>query len=300
VSSTYSKALVFSFFLHFALLAVLLAGDFSTPPKPTATSVPMQPIQAVVIDRSKVEAQLNKIKKKKADDAKKIRDLEKRAAAAKAQRAKEERRRKDLEKQRKKKEKDKIIADNAAKKARAKANAAEKLRKQKIQAKKRADKAAADAKAKRLKEEQAAKKADDLRKKKAAERKRKEQEAREREAERKILEQQMAEEMANRQQARRHQMQSEVDKFTALITQTITRNLITDRSSMEGKSCKLTISLAPSGFVTNVVTGKGDRTVCEAAKKAVYKAGTLPVSKDPSVFREMSSISLTVAPDTFN
>ena len=110
----------------------------------------------------------------------------------------------------------------------------------------------------------------------------------------------MAEEMASRQQARRQQMMTEIGRFTALITQTIKRNLITDRSTMEGKSCKLTISLAPSGFVTNVVTGSGDRRVCEAAKTAVYKAGTLPVSKDPEIFREMRTISLTVAPDKFN
>lgn len=286
--------------MHVALAMVLLFGDFSSSPKPTPTAVQMEPIQAVAIDKSKVEAQINKIKKQKADDAKKVKDLEKRVAAAKNKRLKEEQRIKNLEKQRKKKEQEKKAADTAAKKAKAKANAADKLRKQKEREKKQADKAAADAKAKRLKEEQAAKKAEQLRKKKAAERKRKEQEARERAAEQKLLEQQMAEEMASRQKARRQQMMTEIGRFTALITQTIKRNLITDRSTMEGKSCKLSISLAPSGFVTNVVTGQGDRTVCEAAKNAVYKAGTLPVSKDPEVFKEMRTISLTVAPDKFN
>ncbi|MBA6363979.1 cell envelope integrity protein TolA, partial [Colwellia sp. BRX8-8] len=160
-----------------------------------------------------------------------------------------------------------------------------------------AEQATADAKAKRLKEEIAAKKADDLLKKKAAERKRKEQEAKERARQQKMLEQQMAEEMAVRQQARYQQTMSEVGRFTALIRQTIQGNLITDRSTMEGKSCKLTISLAPSGFVTNVVIGKGDQVVCSASKTAIYKAGTLPVSKDPEVFKEMRTISLTVVPE---
>lgn len=300
MSSKYSIPIALSLVMHVALAMVLLFGDFSSSPKPTPTAVQMEPIQAVAIDKSKVEAQINKIKKQKADDAKKVKDLEKRVAAAKNKRLKEEQRIKNLEKQRKKKEQEKKAADTAAKKAKAKANAADKLRKQKEREKKQADKAAADAKAKRLKEEQAAKKAEQLRKKKAAERKRKEQEARERAAEQKLLEQQMAEEMASRQKARRQQMMSEIGRFTALITQTIKRNLITDRSTMEGKSCKLSISLAPSGFVTNVVTGQGDRTVCEAAKNAVYKAGTLPVSKDPEVFKEMRTISLTVAPDKFN
>ena len=291
MSSKYSVPLALSVGIHFVLAAVLLLGDFSTPPKPTPSAVPMEPIQAVVVERSKVDAQINKIKKQKADDAKKLKDLEDSIAAAKTKRLNEEKRIKNLERQRKKKEQEKKAADNAAKKAQAKANAADKLRKQKELERKKADEAAAAARAKRLKEEQAAKKAADLRKK---------QEAKERAAQQKLLEQQMAEEMATRQQARRQQMMTEIGRFTALITQTIKRNLITDRSTMEGKSCKLTISLAPSGFVTNVVTGQGDRRVCEAAKTAVYKAGTLPVSKDPEIFREMRTISLTVAPDKFN
>ncbi|TWX73538.1 cell envelope integrity protein TolA [Colwellia sp. C1TZA3] len=300
MSSKYSTPLALSFAIHTVLAVVLLSGDFSSPPKPTVTSVQMEPIQAVVVERSKVEAQINKIKKQKADDAKKLKDLENSIAAAKTKQVNEEKRIKSLERQRKKKEQEKKAADSAAKKSQAKANAADKQRQQKELERAQADKAAADAQAKRIKEEQAAKKAEDLRKKKAADRKRKQQEERERAAQQKLLAQQMAEEMANRQQARRQQMMTEIGRFTALITQTIKRNLITDRSTMEGKSCKLTISLAPSGFVTNVVTGQGDRRVCEAAKTAVYKAGTLPVSKDPEIFREMRTISLTVAPDKFN
>ena len=300
MSPKYSIPLALSFAIHIVLAVVLLWGDFSSPPKPTPTSVQMEPIQAVVVERSKVEAQINKIKKQKADDAKKLKDLENSIAAAKTKRLNEEKRIKSLERQRKKKEQEKKAADTAAKKSKAKANAADKIRKQKEREREEADKAAADAKAKRLKEEQATKKAEDLRKKKADERKRKQQEDLERAAQQKLLEQQMAEEMESRQQARRQQMMTEIGRFTALITQTIKRNLITDQSTMEGKSCKLTISLAPSGFVTNVVTGQGDRRVCEAAKTAVYKAGTLPVSKDPEIFREMRTISLTVAPDKFN
>jgi colicin import membrane protein len=300
VSPKYSIPLALSFAIHTLLAVVLLWGDFSSPPKPMPTSVQIEPIQAVVVERSKVERQINKIKKQKADDVKKLKDLENSIAAAKTKRLNEEKRIENLERQRKKKEQEKQAADSAAKISKAKANAADKLRKQKEREREEADKAAADAKAKRIKEEQATKKAEDLRKKKAAERKRKQQEDLERAAQQKLLEQQMAEEMESRQQARRQQMMTEIGRFTALITQTIKRNLITDRSTMEGKSCKLTISLAPSGFVTNVVTGQGDRRVCEAAKTAVYKAGTLPVSKDPEIFREMRTISLTVAPDKFN
>ena len=112
-----------------------------------------------------------------------------------------------------------------------------------------------------------------------------------------MLAEQMAAEMATRQKARSQQVMTEIGRYTALIKQTIKQNLITDRSTMEGKSCKLTISLAPSGFVTNVKLGQGNATVCSAAKTAIYKAGTLPVSKDPEVFKEMRTISLTVVPE---
>lgn len=297
MNKTFLIALVISLFLHLILAAFLFMGNFTPEHKPKKVSTPMEPIQAVAVDKNKVAEQVKKIKKQKADDARKLKELERKVASAKKNRAAEEKRIKDLEKQRKKKELEKKKADTAAKKAKAKADAAEKERKKKVAEKQKADKAAAAAKAKRLKEEAAAKKAEELRKKKAAEKKRQEQLARERELQDKLLAEQMASEMASRQRAKSQHVMSEIGRYTALIKQTIIRNLITDRSTMEGKSCKLTISLAPSGFVTNVQLGQGDSTVCAAAKTAIYKAGTLPVSKDPDVFKEMRTISLTVAPE---
>jgi len=279
--------------IHAVLLLALIFGDFSShPPKPTPSAAPMKPIQAVTVDKKKVDEHFNRLKKQKADEARRVKELEEKAAAAKRRRIKEEQRLKNLEKQRKKKEQEKKAAAAAAKKAKAKALAAEKVRKRKEKERK-----AAEAKAKRLKEQEAAKKAEALRKKKAAEKKRKQQEAKERAEQQRLLEQQMAEEMASRQQARNQQVTSEIGKFTALITRVIQSNLLTDKATMEGKSCKLTIKLAPSGFVINVESGKGDRVVCDAARNAVNKAGKLPVSKDPEVFEKMRTISLTVVPE---
>ncbi len=289
-------ALSFSVTLHVAVVLVLFLGDFSsTPPKPTSTATQMQPIQAVVVDKSTIDAHVNKLKKAQADEAKRLKDLEDKAAAAKRRKIEEAKKLKEMEKQRKKKEREQKAAENAAKKA--KADAAEKLRKQKEIDKKRAEKAAADAKAKKLKEEEAAKKAEQIRKQKAAEKKRKEQEAKERAQQEQLLAEQMAEEMASRQQARNQQITSEIGKYTALITRVIQSNLLTDKSTMQGKSCKLTIKLAPSGFVINVESGSGDTIVCAAARNAVTKAGKLPVSKDPEVFEKMRTISLTVVPE---
>ncbi len=301
----YAFALFLSVLLHIVVALLMGLGDYASPPKATSTATmqakPVKPIEAVAINKQKFLHQVDKIRKKKAAskaaEEKRIKNLEKRAAKAKKSRKKEQDRIKKLERERKVKEKEKRKADKAAKKSKAQAAVAEKDRKTKEALKRKADRAADDAKARRIKEEAAAKKAEDLRKKKIADRKRKEKEAKERAAQERLLAEQMAEEMAKRQQARRQQMMTEISRYTALITQTIQRNLITDRSSMLGKSCKLTISLAPSGFVKNVVSGQGDRIVCDAAQKAIYKAGTLPVSKDPEVFKEMRTISLTVVPE---
>ncbi|WP_114325706.1 cell envelope integrity protein TolA [Candidatus Colwellia aromaticivorans] len=296
--------LTVSVVLHIVLVAVLFVGDFTTEAKPkknTAVAQEVKPIQATVIDSAKLQKAINKIKKQKADDKaaerKRLQNIEKRANDAKKRRTKEEARIKKLEKQRKKKEQEKKRSDKAAKDSAAKAAKAEKLRKQKEQEKQKAEDAAAQARTKRLKAEAAAKKADDLRKKKIAERKRQEKAAAEQAVLDKQLADQMAAEMATRNKARQQQMMSEVQRYAVLIKGVIEQNMINDRSTMEGRSCKLLISLAPSGFVTRASVVDGDAAVCEAAKRAVYKAGTLPVSKDPEVFKEMRKISVTVLPE---
>jgi|TARA_R110002050_G_scaffold179200_4_gene312600 colicin import membrane protein len=302
--ATFIKAIWLSVFLHIAMLAILFIGDFSTETKPiknTSVAQEVKPIEATVVDGAKLQKAIDKIKKQKADDKaaekRRLAAIEKRANDAKKRRAKEEARIKKLEQQRKVKEQEKKRADKAAKEANAKAANAEKVRKQKEQEKKKAEDAAAQARSKRLAAENAAKKADELRKKQEAERKRKAKEAAEKAAQEKILAEQMAAEMASRNKARQQQMMSEIQRYAALITSVIDQNMINDRSTMEGKSCKLMISLAPSGFVTQVRNISGDAVVCEAAKRAVYKAGTLPVSKDPEIFKEMRNISVTVVPE---
>ena len=308
--SGYFKALWFSVALHLVLLIGLFAGDFSSLPKakPVVAEHSGEPIKAVVVDKAKLEKAINKIKRQKSQELnaenKRLKAIEKRATdakkrenAAKKRRANEEARIKKLEKQRKKKEQEKIKADKAAKSSKAKAAKAEKVRKQKEQEKQAAEKAAAVARSKRLKEEADAKKAEQLRLDKIAERKRQEIAAKEQAIQDAMLAEQMADEMASRNQARQQQVMSEVERFSALITQRINQYMITDRSTMADKSCRLTITLAPSGFVIDVKVGQGDKVVCDAANIAIVKAGTLPVSKDPEVFKKMREIAVTVTPE---
>jgi colicin import membrane protein len=65
---------------------------------------------------------------------------------------------------------------------------------------------------------------------------------------------------------------------------------------MRGKECELEIRVAASGFVISVDSGRGDALVCQTARAAVLKAGTLPVSPDPDVFKQMSTIKIRMAP----
>lgn len=287
--------------LHLMLgIFLMLNADFTPKPTPIAKKQ-MKVIDAVVIDESKLQQQVDKLKKQQAAVKKReddrIKELERRASAAQKKRQKEAERIKTLEKARKKKENEKKKADAAAKKSKTIAANEEKKRKAKEQERKQSEKAAADAKAKRIKEEKAANDAaEERRRKKIADEKRK-KEAAERAEQERLLEQQMLEEMAERQSARSQQVMTEVDKYSALIIQAIERNFIQDEAQMRGKSCKLKIKLASSGFVINVQAGQGDKVVCQEAIKAVNKAGTLPVSKDPLVFKELQNISLTYAPE---
>ena len=302
MKSPYFQAVCLSLALHVILLVGLLSGDFSSEPKqlPTPTSQSAEPIKAVVVDKAKFEQAVNKIKRQKSNERdaekKRLKAVEKRASDAKKRRVQEQARIKKLEKQRKQKEQEKIKADKAAKSSKAKAAKAEKVRKQKEQEKQVAEKAAAAARSKRLKEEADARKAEDLRLKKIAERKRQEIAAKEQAIQDAMLAEQMADEMATRNKARNQQVMTEVQRYSALITQRINQYMITDRSTMADKSCRLTITLAPSGFVIEVKIGRGDKVVCDAANIAIGKAGSLPVSKDPEVFKEMREIAVTVEP----
>lgn len=281
-------------------LVLLLNTDFTPKAKPVAKKQ-MQVIDAVVIDESKLKQHVEKLKKQqeaiKKRENDRIKELERRANEAKKKRQQEAERIKKLEKARKIKEAEKKKADAAAKTAKAKAASEEKKRKQKELERKRSEKAANDAKEKRLKEEKAAKQAAEQRRRKKLEEEKRKKEAAERAQQERMLEQQMQEEMAARQSARSQQVMSEVDKYSALIIQAIQRNFIQDEATMRNKSCKLKIKLASSGFVISVNGVSGDKVVCQEAVKAVNKAATLPVSKDPEVFKELQNISLTYKPE---
>lgn len=300
ITPGYAIHIVKSFGLHiFFGVVVVLSFSFSAPESKPEKVPEVSAIDAVVIDAAALEQQVTRIKteqaQKKAAEEKRVQDLERRANQAKRELDKLNKQQKDSQK----------AAEDAKRKANQEKAKAEQAKKERLQREKEAKKAAADAlaaKKKKEAEQKALKEAEQKRQEELArqERERKEKERREAEAkekalQEKMMQEQLAQEQARRRQARQKVVVTEVQKFTALITAKIQQNLILDES-MKGKSCRLNIRLAFSGLVTKVTILSGDQFMCQAAQRAVLRAETLPVSKEPDVFEELRSINLTVEP----
>ena len=244
--------------LHLVVAAVLLISvSFSPSPLPTmATNAPV--IEATFID------------------AQAIADTKREQAQAQAQA-------RELEAQRKKKEAQAAAAKRKraaeAKQAREKKQAEE----AEFKRQKQLEQLAAQ-KEQQRKEREAKAKADAERKKKEA--------AENAEMER-IMQEQLAQEQAAQQQRRRAQVLTEVERYTALIQQTIKRNLYND-DSFKGKVCRLNIKLATTGFVTSIRILGGHDALCRAAESAVRRAEELPVSDAPDVYEQLKDINLKV------
>lgn len=260
-----SAAVYKSLALHLGLGGLLVVSmDFHTPPKPLELTL-NQPIEAVVIDEQVIEQQLAQIREKK-------------------EQVRREEERKEQEAQRK-------INEQKKREERARKRKLEEERKKKAEQEKKKqaaiDKKRAEEKAKREKAE---------REKLEREAEKKRQEQREREEQQRIMEEQIRAEREAQAQRRKKVVLTEVQKYTVLIQQAIQRNLIVDEA-FKGKTCRINIRLASNGLVIKADVLNGDPALCRAAKSAVFKTDTLPVSKEPDVYQELKDINLTVSPE---
>ncbi|KUM54721.1 cell envelope integrity protein TolA [Rheinheimera sp. EpRS3] len=290
--------------LHLAIVILLVFGaDFSSTPEMVNVSLESEgkaPVEAVAIDEQQLNNRVQQMQQERdnarAAEEKRIRDLERRAQQAEKNRAEEEARLKRVAAEKRQADeeakKSKAAAADAKKQQEqeaAKAREAEQARIAKEQERKKAEDAAKAAEQKRKAEQEAAEKA-------AAERARQAAEAKERAEQERAMQEQMAKEAQARSAARARQAATEVQRYTALIRDAVQRNLLVDES-MRGRSCRINIRLASNGFVTSVGVISGDKTVCDAAVRAVNRAGTLPVSPDPDVYNQLKDINLTVSPE---
>lgn len=271
-------AMMLAILVHVVLGAVLFVSlewtDVPTPAQPAVNIV-----QAVAVDESKIQAEVEKLKKaekkkakkekdkqrkldKKARDAKKKRQREeKRLAKLRKEREAEKKRQKKLQKQRKVEEK-RIAADRAEKKKeldRLKAEQATLEQKRIAEEKRLADAAA--------------------QRKKLDEKRRRDAEAATRRAE-------MAAEQKRMDAREEKRLSSLRGRYIADIQNKVQRNWIRPASAKQGLKCKVAVNQIPGGEVINVTVTQciGDDVFRRSVETAVYKASPLPRPSDPGLF----------------
>lgn len=252
------KSILKSLGLHTLIAAILglsvIVGEVAMP----ELSQPDVVIQATFIDAQKIQD-------------KKQEDL-----------AKAQAKQREIERQREAQKQAKRKAD--AEKARKEKESKERDRVRELERKARQ---AAEQKKRQAEQEQAE------RDRKQKEQEKRLAEQREQEALDRLMQEQLEAEQAAQAQRRSQQVLSEVDKYRALITQTIKRYLIDD-GSFGDKTCRLNIRLASTGLVTKVTILGGDEPLCRASRSAVLRPDTLPISSDLDVYEELKDITLTV------
>lgn len=100
--------------------------------------------------------------------------------------------------------------------------------------------------------------------------------------------------------AKEAHLAGEVDKYKAMILQSIGRQWILPEHADASMSSQFRIRLAPNGAVLEVtlIRGSGDPLLDRSAQSAIYKASPLPVPTDSATFNLFRDIRLTVRPES--
>jgi len=95
------------------------------------------------------------------------------------------------------------------------------------------------------------------------------------------------------------QVQGTIDRYQALILQSISQNWMIPPGIDKQLSCTLNIQLAPDGSVLNVSLSQSSGNVLldRSAVAAVYKSSPLPVPKDSDAFETFRNFDLLVKPE---
>ncbi len=293
--------------MHVAIIAFMLVGvDWLEKPVQPKSKVDI--VQAKMIDQSRIDAEIAKLKK--ADDAKKTKEKQ-RLANIKRKQEREKKKLAELEKKRKAREKKakadakKRAAAEKKRKADAKKKAADEKRRKTAEKKKKLaaeKKRQAAAEARKKAEAEKRRKAAEARKKAETEKKRKAAEAKKKaEAEKKRKAAEAAARLAAEQKMLEDALQAELDaermatereQFLYAIKQKIENNWLRPTTVSDGLSCQLRVRLMPGGVVASVAVTRssGNGAFDRSVEKAVYKADPLPVPKGAGfeAFRDLS------------
>lgn len=298
VQASMKTAIVKAVLIHLVLVAIFVVGAdlefLERDPRAQPMAPDVEIVQATAVDESRVEEAAQRIRDQRESERRaeeeRVAELERRAQQAEQQRQREA---EQARQQREQAQREREQAEAEARRLREQ-NEAEERRAAEAAEQRRQEEAAAEER--RRQQEEQRRQEEERRQQEEAERQRREQEEAERAARERQIQENLEAERQQRDRARQQQVMSEVERYQALIRQTIQRNLRVD-SSMRGQSCVLEISMARTGFVTNVEIVDGDRAVCEAGRSATLRAGTLPVSDDANVYQELSQFRLRIEPE---
>lgn len=115
----------------------------------------------------------------------------------------------------------------------------------------------------------------------------------------KSLQQQLLQEQKRLASVMSQQTRGVVDKYKALILQTISQNWIIPNNVDKHLTAQLLIRVAPGGLVLDVqlIKSSGDETLDRSARAAVFKSSPLPVPTDTEAFAAFKQFVLKVKPE---
>jgi colicin import membrane protein len=121
-----------------------------------------------------------------------------------------------------------------------------------------------------------------------------------REQSEKSLRQQLIDDHITFRGTQTRQAQGEINKYKALILQSISEHWIVPVQSNKKSSCELMIRVAAGGIVLNVQITKtsGDAALDRSARAAVFKSSPLPVPSNAETFAAFRQFVLKVRPES--
>jgi len=301
------RAIALSIGFHLVIIAIILINfHFNDSTNLVKQAELAKTVKAEIVDQQQLDAQKNR--KKKEQEARRKRELEKQNKEKLAKEREAEKKRK-IALEKKKKEETKRIAEAKKKADKKKKEESNRLAEKKKQAdqKKKQQAAIKQAEQKRKQQEQLKKRQEAEKQKKLAEQKRLREEKLAREAEQKRIEAEKLKQeadkrrLAEEEQKRRQQelaanlkaeesqrrLNSLREKYILAIKQKIERNWRRPPGITEMPDCEIRVTQGPGGIILGVSFGScqgGDKTYRSSIENAVYKADPLPKPDDPSLF----------------
>lgn len=314
------RAFVYAVLAHL-ILVIMLVFSLDWTPKPTPAGSP-QPVQAVVIDAAKVDAEVARQQeaeqRKEKEAAERVRELEEKAQKAEQQRVQEQKRledlqqkqvaeekrlkeqetRRKLEQQKLETEKKRLVEQKKKQQEAERKKEVEQKRLAEAEAKRKMEadaQAKAEAEAKRKADAKAKAEAEAKAKAEAAAKAKAAAEAKAKADAERALQEQLAAERASLDAARNQDI---ISQYVGLIGDKVQRNWIQPPTSRVGLSCVVQVQLMPTGDVISVqiVQSSGDAAFDRSVEAAVYRAAPLPLPPDPGMFENFRTVQFRFVP----